>query len=265
MGLISDKAIISEKASIGNNVSIGHYSVINDNVKIEDNVEIHTSAIIHSGTTLSKGVRVFHSAVIGSEPQDLKFQGEDTVTVIGENTVIREFCTITRGTKASGKTVVGRNSYLMSYVHIPHDSVIGNNVIIANSVNMGGHVEIGDWAIIGGLAGIHQFVKIGEHSFIAFSSRVTQDVPPYVLAGGKDFGYMGLNIVGLKRRGFDDKKIKSISRAYDIIYGDKYNVRDALKFIKENMDATQEISKIIEFIEKSERGIIRKKRNDNSL
>lgn len=265
MNFISDRAIVSDKAFIGNNVSIGHYSLIEDNVNIADDVKIHSSVVIHSGTSLSKGVRVFHSAVIGSEPQDLKFQGEETVTLIGENTVIREFCTITRGTKASGKTIVGSNSYLMSYVHIPHDSIIGDHVIIANSVNMGGHVEIGNWAIIGGLVGIHQFVKIGEHSFIAFGSRVTQDVPPYVLAGGMDFGYRGLNIVGLRRRGFDEGKIRSISNAYDIIFGDKYNVSDAIKFIKDNMAETEEINKIIDFIEKSQRGIIRKKKNDNLL
>jgi UDP-N-acetylglucosamine acyltransferase len=251
-------AIISPDARLGRNVSIGNFSIIEKDVVIEDNVEIHSSVLIHSGTTVSRNCRIFHSAVIGSEPQDLKYKGEKTNTFIGENTVIREFCTITRGTSASGKTVVGSNTYLMSYVHIPHDSVIGNNVIIANSVNMGGHVVIDDWAIIGGLVGIHQFVRIGEHCFIAFGSRVTQDVPPYVLAGGTDFGYMGLNIVGLKRRGFSSETISIIKEAYGFIYGSKYNITDALKAIRESLPETPELRKISEFIQNSQRGIIRK-------
>ncbi|MBZ0203893.1 MAG: acyl-ACP--UDP-N-acetylglucosamine O-acyltransferase [Ignavibacteria bacterium] len=258
MSNISEKAEVSPKAVIGNNVSIGPFSVIESSVNIGSNTEIHSSVVIHSGTTLASGVRIFHSAVLGAEPQDLKFSGEVTTLEIGEKTVVREFATISRGTIARGKTIIGRNCYIMNYVHIPHDSVIGNNVILSNAINMGGHVTVDDWAIIGGMVGIHQFVHIGAHSFIAFGSRVTQDVPPYILAGGSQSGYKGLNIVGLKRRGFTDEQIRNIKNAYSIIFGSEYNISDAVKAVKDSTQMTEEVKTIISFIEQSERGIIRK-------
>lgn len=256
--MISDKAVISPEAKIGSNVSVGAFTVIEPGVTLKDNVSINTSAVIHSGTTLNSGVRVFHSAVIGSEPHDLKFRGEQTTVEIGENTVIREFATISRGTSARKKTVIGKNCYLMAYVHVPHDSIIGDNVILSNAVNMGGHVIIDDWAIVGGLVGIHQFVHIGAHCFIGFSSRVTQDVPPYILAAGEPLNYKGLNIVGLKRRGFSEQQIHYIKQTYTYIYGTKYNISDAIKAAKESIPMTDEVNNIITFIENSERGIIRK-------
>ncbi len=217
--MISDNSVISPKAVLGKNVSVGHFSVIEEGVTLKDNVSIQNCAVIHTGTTLHEGVRVFHSAVIGSEPHDLKFHGEVTTVEIGAGTIVREFATISRGTAARMQTTIGKGCYLMAYVHIPHDSVIGNNVILSNAVNMGGHVTIDDWAIVGGLVGIHQFVHIGAHSFIGFSSRVTQDVPPYILAGGEPLNYKGLNIVGLKRRGFNDEQIGHIKQAYSYIFG----------------------------------------------
>lgn len=256
--MISNKAEISPEAKIGNNVSVGAFSVIEPGTTLMDNVTVNNCAIIHKGTTLHKGVRVFHSAVIGSEPHDLKFTGEETTVDIGENTIVREFATISRGTAARKKTVVGKNCYLMAYVHIPHDSIIGDNVILSNAVNMGGHVIIDDWAIVGGLVGIHQFVHIGAHSFIGFSSRVTQDVPPYILAAGEQLNYKGLNIVGLKRRGFTEQQIHHIKQTYTYIYGTKYNISDAIKAVKESVPMTDEVKNIIDFIEHSERGIIRK-------
>jgi len=258
MSIISDKAVVSPKAKLGKNVSIGHFSIIEDDVIIGDNSTIATSAVLHNGTRLDKGVRIFHSAVLGGEPQDLKFTNEYTTLEVGENTVIREFATLSRGTSARGKTVVGKNCFIMSYAHIPHDSLLGNNIIMANSVNMGGHVTIDDWAIIGGLAGIHQFVHIGMHSFIAFGTRVTQDVPPFILAGGFPLNYKGLNIVGLKRRGYTDEQIKHIKQVYNFVYGSKYNISDALKAAKDSVPLTEEVQAIYSFIESSERGIIRK-------
>src|SRR3972149_8876255 len=240
MNKISDKAVVSPNAKIGKNVSIGHFSIVEDDVIIGDNVSIAASA------------------VISCEPQDLKFSGENTTLEIGENTVIREFVTVARGTYARGKSVVGKNCFIMAYVHIPHDSIIGDNVLMANAVNMGGHVKIDDWAIKGGLTGIHQFVRVGCHSFIAFGSKVTQDVPPYILAGGSPLNYKGLNIVGLKRRGFNDEQLKHIKQVYNYIYGSKYNISDAVKGIKDSVPMTDEVKKIINFIESSERGIIRK-------
>lgn len=255
---ISDKAVVSSEATIGKNVSIKEFSCVEPDVVIGDNVEIHRNVIIHSGARISNGCRIFSGAVISSEPHDLKFGGEKTTLEIGENTVIREFSTISRGTKATMKTIIGSNSYLMTYVHVPHDSVIGDNVILANAVNMGGHVTVEDWAIIGGLTGIHQFVRIGAHSFIAFCSRVAQDVPPYILAGGSPLNYKGLNIVGLKRRGFSDEQIHRIKQTYNYIYNSKYNISDALRAIRDSIEQTEEVKKIISFIETSERGIIRK-------
>jgi UDP-N-acetylglucosamine acyltransferase len=258
MNKISDKAVVSPNAKLGKNISIGHFSIIEDDVVLGDDVSIASSAVIHNGARLSAGVRVFHSAVLSCEPQDLKFSGEVTTLEVGEKTVIREFVTLARGTNARGKSVVGKNCYIMSYAHIPHDSLIGDNVILANAVNMGGHVQIDDWAIIGGLVGIHQFVKIGCHSFIAFGSRVTQDIPPYILAGGQPINYKGLNIVGLKRRGYNDDQLKHIKQVYNYIYGSEYNISDALKAAKDSVPLTNEVKNIIEFIETSERGIIRK-------
>jgi UDP-N-acetylglucosamine acyltransferase len=258
MNNISKNAVVSPKAVLGDNVLIKDFAVIEDDVIIKDNVQVYTNVQLHTGTRIASGCRLFHSAVIGSEPHDLKFSGEYTTTEIGENTVIREFSTISRGTNASRKTVIGDNCYLMAYVHIPHDSVIGNNVILANAVNMGGHCRIDDWAIVGGLVGIHQFVRIGAHSFIAFSSRVTQDVPPYILAGGTPLHYKGLNLVGLKRRGFTDEGIKHIKETYNLIFGSKYNISDAIKAVQETIPQTDEVKHILNFIKNSERGIIRK-------
>jgi UDP-N-acetylglucosamine acyltransferase len=257
MNHISKTAVVSPKAKLGDNITIKDFTVVEDDVVIEDNVQIMTNTIISDGARLSKNCRVFHSAVLSSEPHDLKYKGEKTTLEIGENTIIREFSTISRGTSEKKKTVIGSNCFIMAYVHIPHDSIIGSNVILANAVNMGGHVTIEDWAIVGGLVGIHQFVRIGAHSFIAFSSRVTQDVPPYILAGGTPLAYKGLNIVGLKRRGFEDGKIEEMKKAYNLIYSSKYNTSDALKAVKDSLDSTEEVKKIVEFIETSERGIIR--------
>lgn len=258
MNNISDKAIVSPGAKLGDNISVGAFSIIEDDVVIQNDVTVKTNVLIGSGTRIQSGCKIYHSAVLGADPQDLKFTGEHTTLEIGSNTVIREFATISRGTNASGKSVVGNNCFLMAYVHIPHDSQIGNNVILANAINMGGHVQVDDWVIIGGLVGIHQFVKIGTHSFIAFSSRVTQDVPPYILAGGNPINYKGLNLVGLKRRGFSEEQIRHIKQTYNFIYGSKYNISDALKAVKDSVPLTDEVKKIISFIETSERGIIRK-------
>jgi len=258
MNRISDKAIVSPQAKLGDNVSIGHFSIIDDNVEIASDVDIHTNVRIHTGARISRGCKVYHSAVLSSDPHDLKFGGEATTLEIGEDTVIREFATISRGTKASGHSHIGKNCFIMAYVHIPHDSFVGDNVILSNAVNMGGHVRVEDWAIVGGLVGVHQFVRIGAHSFIAFSARVTQDVPPYILAGGTPLNYKGLNLVGLKRRGFKEEQIKYIKQAYNFIYGSKYNISDALKAVRDSVPMTDEVKIIVSFIESSERGIIRK-------
>ncbi|MGH2575797.1 MAG: acyl-ACP--UDP-N-acetylglucosamine O-acyltransferase [Ignavibacteria bacterium] len=258
MSYISKNAVVSPNAKIGENVTIKDFAVIEDDVIIKDNVEISYNVLVENGARISSNCKIYKGSVISSIPHDLKYAGEKTTLEIGENTVIREYSTISRGTKHREKTVIGKNCFFMAYVHVPHDSIIGDNVILSNAVNMGGHVIIDDWAIVGGLVGVHQFVRIGCHSFIAFSSRVTQDVPPYILAGGNPLNYKGLNLIGLKRRGFSEEVIKYIKQTYNYIYNSNYIISDAIKAVKESVPMNTEVKKIIEFIETSERGIIRK-------
>ena len=193
---------------------------------------------------------------MGTQPQDLKFKDEKTYLEIGEKTVIREFCSINRGTKHTGKTVVGNNCFIMMYVHIAHDCRIGSNVIISNATNMAGHVEIHDYVYISGLCAIHQFVKIGKHSFISGGYRVPKDVPPYILSSGEPLGFVGLNIVGLSRRGFSKETISSLKEVYRIIYKMNLNVTQAVEKINREIEIIPEINDILDFIAQSKRGII---------
>ncbi len=250
-------SLISKKAKIGSNFSISNFSIIEDDVVIGDNVEIGSNVLIANGARISDNVKIHHGAVLATVPQDLKFGGEKTTLEVGEGTVIREYCTLNRGTNHSKKSVVGKNCFLMAYVHVAHDCYVGDNVILANSVNMGGHVEIGDYAIIGGIVPIHQFTKIGAHVMIGGGFRTVKDVPPYALAGGFPLKFEGINSVGLRRRGFTSDQIKNIKDAYEIIYRSGLNVSDAVLKIKENSEIPAEVKLIIDFIEKSKRGLVR--------
>ena len=254
---IHKTAIISSKADIGKKVTIGPYTVIEDDVVINDGCEISSSALIASGTRLGKNCRVFHGAVLGTIPQDLKFGGEITTLEIGENTTIREFATLNRGTEDRWKTVVGNNCLLMAYSHIAHDCRLGNNVIIANSVNMAGHVTIDDFAGIGGVSPVHQFVRIGKHAFIGGASKVSKDVPPFVLAMGEPFRYAGLNRVGLTRRGFSDATLSTIKDAYRIIFQSNLNIKESLQRVNDEIELIDEVQDILKFFQDSDRGIIR--------
>ena len=253
---IDRRAIVNKDAQIGNNVTISPFSIIEDDVLIDDGTEIGANVYIASGTKIGKNCKIFHNAVLGTIPQDLKFENEKTTLEIGDGTIIREFCSLNRGTKHSGKTEVGKNCFLMMYVHIAHDCQIGNNVIIANATNMAGHVEIHDYANISGLCPIHQFVKIGKHSFIGGGYRVPKDVPPYILASGEPLGYISPNIVGLTRRGFSKEVISRLKETYRIIYKMNLNVSQAVQKIKSDLEIIPEIKDVLDFIEKSERGII---------
>ncbi len=254
---IHETAIINPNAEIGKNVKIGPYSIVEDDVVIEDECEISSGALIASGTRLGKKCRVFHGAVLGSIPQDLKFAGEKTTLEIGENTTIREFATLNRGTEDKWKTVIGNNCLLMAYSHIAHDCILGNNVIIANSVNMAGHVIIDDFVGVGGICPVHQFVRIGKHAFIGGGSKVSKDVPPFVLAMGEPFRFAGLNRVGLTRRGFSEKTLTLIKDVYRIIIQSNLNLRDALKKVNDEIEPIQEVQDILQFYQDSNRGIIR--------
>jgi UDP-N-acetylglucosamine acyltransferase len=248
---------VSSSAQIGKNVKIHEYAIIEDDVSIGDDVEIGANVLIANGARISDNVKIHHGAVISTPPQDLKFKGEITTLEIGRNTVIREYATLNRGTQYSNKTTVGENCFIMAYVHIAHDCIIGNNVILANSVQMGGHVEIHDWAIIGGLVGIHQFTKIGQHSIVGSSFRTVKDVPPYIVAGNLPLRYEGVNIIGLKRRGFTNEQIRNIKNIYDAIYKSGLNVSDAVARVKKDCPMSNEAEVILDFIEGSTRGIIR--------
>lgn len=250
-------SVISKKAKIGNNVTIKDFTVIEDDVEIGNDVEIGSNVLIANGARIADKVKIHHGAVISSIPQDLKFGGEITTMEIGEGTVIREYATLNRGTNHSKKTSVGSNCFLMAYSHVAHDCHIGDNVIIANSVHMGGHVTIDNQAIIGGGVVIHQFSKIGPNVMIGGGFRVVKDIPPYILAGGYPLKYEGINIVGLKRKGFASELISDIKKAYDLLYHSEYNFGDAVKKIKETIELKPEIKVITDFVETSERGIVR--------
>lgn len=250
-------SLISKKAKIGNNVTIKDFSIVEDDVEIGDNVEIASNVLIADGARISSNVKIHHGAAISGIPQDLKFGGEETTLEIGEGTVVREFATLNRATNHSKKTIIGKNCFLMAYVHVAHDCRIGNEIIIANSVQMGGHVSIDDKTIIGGSVVIHQFTKIGSYVMVGGGFRVVKDLPPYILAGGSPLKFEGINIIGLKRRGFTTKQIDQISNAYKLIYRSEYNFGDAVKKIRDTFEMTDEIQNIVSFIEASERGIVK--------
>lgn len=253
---IHETAIIDESAKLGTDVIVGPYSIIGKDVKIHDGVEIKSHAVISDRTTIGKNSSVFHGAIVGEVPQDLKFKGEETETIIGENTVIREYVTIHRGTSDRWKTVIGNNCLVMAYAHVAHDCFLGNNVILANAVNLAGHVTLEDYATLGGLVPVHQFVRIGAHSYIGGGYRVSKDVPPFILATSEPLKYTGLNVVGLRRRGFTPENRNLIKKAYRILFRSEFNTTQALEKIKSELPQTEEIRAIVDFVEKTERGII---------
>ncbi len=253
---IDNRAIVSSKAQIGEGVLIGPNTIIEHDVVIGNGTHIAANVFIANGARIGKECRIHHGAIIASLPQDLKFQGEITTLEIGNYTTVREYATLNRGTLARRKTTVGNNCYIMAYAHVAHDCSIGNHVILANAVNMGGHVTIEDYVVIGGLVGIHQFTRIGKHAMIGANSRTTKDVPPYVLAGQEPLAFTGLNFTGLKRRNFPQEIIELLDKTYSLIYNSSLNVTQALNRIKDELTLTDEILHVIDFIEKSKRGII---------
>ncbi len=253
---IHPTAIVSPKAGLGESVCIGAHTIIEDDVQIGDGTHIASNALICNGARIGKECHIHHGAVLASLPQDLKFHGEVTTLEIGDQTTLREYTTLNRGTHDRWKTTVGSHCFFMAYAHVAHDCSIGNHVILANAVNMGGHVVIEDHAVVGGIVAIHQFSHIGRHSMIGGGFRVTKDVPPYALAGQEPLAYNGLNVVGLRRRNFPQETIQTLEKAYQLIYYSQLNVTQALDRIKKDLPATEEIRHVIEFIEKSKRGII---------
>ncbi len=250
-------ASIARKAIIGNNVIIEPFAHIEADVVIGDNCWIGSHSVIKNGTRLNENCKVYHGAVLGAAPQDLKFKGEATTLEIGQNTTIREYCTLNRGTLATGKTVIGKENMLMAYVHVAHDCFIGDNCVIANSVNLAGHVEVGDWAILGGATQVHQFTKIGGHVMISGGSLVQKDVPPFVKAARNPLSYAGVNTIGLERRGFTREQIVRIQDIYRIIFVRGFNLRKAQEIVQNELPASDERTHILDFIAAADRGIIK--------
>jgi len=257
MSDIHATAIVSPKAELASNVIIGPYTIVEDNVIIGEGTTVASNALIASGARLGQNVKIHHGAVIATQPQDLKFGGEESTVVIGDRTTVREYATVNRGTAARGETTVGEECLLMAYSHVAHDCVLGNNVIMANSVNLAGHIEIGDFAILGGVLPVHQFVKIGAHAMIGGGFRVQQDVCPYALVAGYPLRVMGLNSIGLRRRGFKVEVIRTLDKAFKILFFSDLNTSQALERIKSEVEPIPEVQTIVDFIVASDRGIIK--------
>lgn len=250
-------AYVHPDAKIAENVVIEPFVSIDQDVVIGEGTHIGSSVTILPGTRIGKNCRIFPGAVIGAVPQDLKFRGEYSTVEIGDNTTVREFVTINRGTAAKGRTIVGNNCLLMAYVHIAHDCLVGNNVIMVNSSQLAGEVIVDDWAILSGMVAVHQFCHIGSHAMISGGSLVRKDVPPFIKAGREPLSYVGINSIGLRRRNYNNDKIREIQDIYRYIYQKGLNVAQATEIIEAEMPATPERDEILLFVKDSKRGIIR--------
>lgn len=250
-------AYIHPQAKIAHNVVIEPFSTIHKNVVIEEGTWIGPNVTIFEGARIGKNVKIYPGSSISSPPQDLKYAGEETETFIGDNTVVREYVTISRGTNDKHKTVVGKNCLLMAYVHIAHDCTIGNNCILANAVQVAGHVIIEDFAIVGGSSAVHQFVKIGAHVMVSGGSLVRKDIPPFTKAAREPLTYCGINSVGLRRRGYDTDKINEIQEIYRYIFLKGLNNSKAVDLVELELPSSKERDEIIRFIRSSDRGVMK--------
>lgn len=250
-------AYVHPGAKIAKNVVIEPFTTIHNNVEIGEGTWIGSNVTIMEGARIGKNCKIFPGAVISAEPQDLKFDGEDTTAEIGDNTTIRECVTINRGTKDRYKTVVGKNCLIQAYSHIAHDCIVGDYCIFSNASTLAGHVTVGDFVVLAGMVAVHQFCTIGSHSFITGGTLVRKDVPPYIKAAREPISYVGINSVGLRRRGFDSEKIKEIQNIYRVLYQKNYNNSQAIELIETDMEATPERDEIIQFVRNSTRGIMK--------
>jgi len=253
--VIHGTAIIDPKAELEEGVTIGPYSIIGPSVKIGNGTVIGSHVLVEKNTVVGKNCRIFQGAVLGTDPQDLKYQDEKTFLIIGDDTQIREYATLHRGAKDQSETKVGSKCLIMAYAHIAHDCQIGNGVILANSVNMAGHVIIEDHVNIGGVTPIHQFVRIGKHAFIGGGSRVNKDIPPFVRAVGNPLSLSGLNSVGLLRHGFEEDIRLELKRAYRLFFRSDLNISKAARKARKELKPLDEVAYFIEFIENSDRGV----------
>ena len=258
---IHPTAIISKSARLGENVTIGAYSVIGDDVEIGDGSIIGPNAVIERWTTLGKGCRIFQFASVGAEPQDLKFKGEQSCTVIGDRTTIREGATIHRATGEGNETRIGSDCLLMAYIHIAHNCTLGNHVIMSNLASCSGHAIVEDRVVIGGMAGVHQFVKIGRNAMVGGMSKLVQDVVPYTLVDGHPAKVVGLNNVGISRAGIPLESRRLIKKAYKILYRSGLSLAEAIAVIEQEVDSCEEVEHFLRFLRNAERGICRERRD----
>jgi UDP-N-acetylglucosamine acyltransferase len=254
---IHPTAVVDPDAELGTGVVVEPFAVIDADVQIGDRSVIGSSTRIGPGARIGNDVQIYHGASISMPPQDLKYAGERTELRIGDRTTIREFATLNRGTKASGYSAVGSDCLIMAYSHVAHDCHLGDRVILANAVQLGGHVTIGDWTILGGAVLVHQFSLIGEHVMVGGGFRITQDAPPFMVIAGYPSRVVSINRIGLERRGFGKEQLDALSRAFRVLFRSKLNVSQALAKLREDGPHTAEVHRLIEFYDRSERGVMR--------
>lgn len=252
--VIHPTAVVDPRAELGRGVQVGPYAVIGPHVVIGARTQIGPHACIARDTQVGEDCIIAKGGVLGTDPQDLKYEGEDTKLIIGDRTTIREYATLNRGTRAYGMTCVGNDCLIMAYAHVAHDCVIGDRVIISNATQMGGHVCIEDWAVIGGLTALHQFVRVGTHAMVGGASRVSKDIPPYSRAAGSPCRLYGLNSVGLARRGFSEESRRELKRAYRILFASNLNISQAIATLRRET-LSPEVERLVAFVESSERGV----------
>ncbi|WP_435579290.1 acyl-ACP--UDP-N-acetylglucosamine O-acyltransferase [Gilvibacter sp.] len=250
-------AYVHPGAKIAKNVVIEPFTTIHNNVVIGEGTWIGSNVTIMEGARIGKNCNIFPGAVISAIPQDLKFNDEDTIVEIGDGTTLREYVTVNRGTEDRGKTVIGKNCWIMAYCHIAHDCIVGDNCIFSNNSTLAGHITVGDHVVLAGMTAIQQFCTIGNHAFVTGGSLVRKDVPPYVKAAREPLSYVGINSVGLRRRGFSTEKIREIQNIYRILYQKNLNNTQAVAIIEAEMEATPERDEVLEFIKRSKRGIMK--------
>ena len=254
---IHPQAIVSPKAKLASGVTVGPFSVISDGVTVGENTKIGSHCVLEGNTTIGKSCEIFTGAVVGSRPQDLKFKGEKVFLEIGDNNIIREYCTFNPGTAEGSKTIVGSSNLFMAYSHVAHDCHVGNSCVIANNGTLAGHVTIEDKAVIGGLVAIHQFVRVGKLSIIGGCSKVVQDIPPFSTCDGHPARVFGLNLIGLRRSAVSKDSIHHLNHAYKILFSSGLTIKHALEQLEKDMTALDETAYLINFIKSSERGLTR--------
>ncbi|MFA5119039.1 MAG: acyl-ACP--UDP-N-acetylglucosamine O-acyltransferase [Candidatus Omnitrophota bacterium] len=262
---IHSTAIVSKKAVLGKGVCIGPFTIIADHVVLKEAVTIGAHCVIQGNTSIGEGTQVFSGVVLGSQPQDLKYKGEKNFLEIGENNIIREFCTFNPGTGEGGKTIVGSNNLFMAYSHVAHDCLVGDHCILANGATLAGHVTVQDHVVLGGLSAVHQFVRVGKLAIIGGCSKVVQDIPPFSTCDGHPAAVYGLNLIGLKRNGFSREAVLQLRQAFRILFNSGLSAKNAVEKIESSFKPNDEITYLVNFVKDSQRGVSRSCRARRSV